>query len=135
MPSIEGKEAVNWIDEYVEGKGVKLAAVAQGLRRLMKSAVPGARESVNPWRIPTFESNGPMCFFTVGKNHVTFGFLRGTALADPAGLLEGTGKSLRHVKVRTMEDLRRPELKRLILGAVRMNKKEPMEGMKLKKKG
>jgi hypothetical protein len=55
-------------------------------------------------------------------------------LPDPAGLLEGTGKSLRHVKVRTMEDLRRPELKNLILAAVRMNKKEPMEGMKAKKK-
>jgi len=32
--------------------------------------------SVNQWKIPTFESNGPMCFFMMGKNHVTFGFLR-----------------------------------------------------------
>jgi hypothetical protein len=65
---------------------------------------------------------------------VTFGFLRGTALADPAGLLEGTGKSLRHVKVRTIEDLKKLELKRLILAAVRLNRKEPMERMKVKKR-
>ena len=100
----------------------------------MKKLVPGTTESVNPWKIPTFESNGPVCFFTVGKNHVTFGFLRGTSLPDPGKLLEGTGKNLRHVKLRTLEDLREPALKKLILAAARLNKKEPMEGMKPKKK-
>ena len=90
------------------------------------------KESVNPWKIPTFESNGPMCFFMIGKNHVTFGFLRGTSLPDPAKLLEGAGKNLRHVKLRTPEDLRKAALKKLIKAAARLNKKEPMEGMKQK---
>jgi hypothetical protein len=75
-----------------------------------------------------------MCFFTVGKNHLTFGFLRGTSLPDPAKLLEGTGKNLRHVKLRTPADLQRPELKKLIQAAARLNKNQPMEGMKPKKK-
>lgn len=123
-----------WIDTYVQVKGAKLGDVAQGLRRLMKMTVPGTTESVNPWKIPTFESNGPMCFFMVGKNHVTFGFLRGTSLPDPTKLLEGTGKSLRHVKLRSCEDLRNPALKKLMQSAARLNKKEPMEGMKPKKK-
>ena len=122
------------IDAYVNEKGEKLREVAQGLRRLMKETVAGTKESLNPWKIPTFESHGPMCLFMVGKNHVTFGFLRGTALPDPANLLEGTGKNLRHVKLRSMEDLRRPALKKLILVAARLNKKEPMEGMKPKKR-
>jgi hypothetical protein len=60
--------------------------------------------------------------------------LRGTSLPDPAKLLEGTGKNLRHVKLRTKEDLRKPALKRLIQAAARLNKKEPMEGMKPKRK-
>lgn len=123
-----------WIDEYVAQKGAELGDVAQGLRRLMKELVPSTTESVNPWKIPTFESNGPMCFFTIAKKHITFGFLRGTSLPDPANLLEGTGKNLRHVKLRTKEDLRAPGLKKLILAAARLNKKEPMEGMKPKKK-
>jgi hypothetical protein len=132
MPRIAGKEAMAWIDDYVEKKGAKLLPVAEGLRRLMKKTVVGVKESVNPWKIPTFESNGPMCFFMMGKNHVTFGFLRGAALADPQGLLEGTGKSLRHVKLRTVADLKKPELKKLIVEAVKLNHKEPMEGMKVK---
>jgi hypothetical protein len=122
-----------WIDAYVEQKDAALGEVAQELRRLMKKTVPAVTESVNPWKIPTFESSGPMCMFMIGKNHVTFGFLRGTSLPDPAKLLEGTGKNLRHVKLRTMEDLRKPALKKLIQAAVRLNKKEPMEGMKVKK--
>jgi hypothetical protein len=122
-----------WIDKYVERKEPTLGEVAQGLRRLMKKTVPGTKESVNPWKIPTFESNGPMCFFMVGKYHVTFGFLRGTSLPDPGKLLEGTGKNLRHVKLRAAEDLRKPALKKLIQAAAQLNKKKPMEGMKPKK--
>jgi hypothetical protein len=130
MAWIQGKEARQVIDDYVEKKGSKLIAVAEGLRRLVKKSVSGSRESLNPWRIPTFESNGPMCFFMVGKNHVTFGFLRGTSLPDPEELLEGTGKNLRHVKLWTVEDLKRPGVKKLIAAAAKLNKKEPMAGMR-----
>jgi hypothetical protein len=129
MPVIEGKKAVEWIDEYVEKKEPKIAVVAKGLRALMKKTVKGVTESVNPWKIPTFEVEGPMSFFMAGKKHVTFGFLRGALLKDPAGLLEGTGKSLRHVKLRSAADLKRPELKKLIGEAVKLNKKEPTMGM------
>jgi hypothetical protein len=134
MPWIQGREARQLIDDYVEKKGSKLIAVAEGLRRLVKKSVNGSTESVNPWGIPAFESNGPMCFFMVGKNHVTFGFLRGTSLPDPEKLLEGTGKNLRHVKLRTVEDLQRPGVKNLIVAAAMMNKREPMEGMRVAKK-
>jgi|SRR5208282_5351542 len=127
----DGRE---WIDDYLVGKKGGLGALGHELRRLMSKAVPGVKETVNPWRLPTFESNGPMCYFSVGKDHITFGFLRGTALPDPAKLLEGTGKSLRHVKVRGGEDLKKPALKKLIQAAARLNKSEPIEGMKPRKK-
>jgi hypothetical protein len=134
MPTIEGKKAVEWIDAYVERKEAKVAAVARGLRALMKKEVKGVKESVNSWKIPTFEVEGPMCFFMAGKRHVSFGFLRGTALDDPAKLLEGTGKSLRHVKLREVEDLKRPELRKLIGEALKLNKREPTEGMGQRRK-
>jgi hypothetical protein len=131
---IEGRKAREWIDAYVERKGPKLFEVAEGLRRLVKKSVTGVKESVNPWRLPTFESNGPMCYFSIASQHITFGFLRGTSLADQGKLLEGTGKNLRHVKLRQVEDLGNPELRKLIQAAAKLNKKEPMEGMKPKKK-
>ena len=130
MPTIEGKEGRAWIDEYVAKAGKK-KDVVKGLRSLVKRTLAGCEEYVNPWKIPSFDSNGTVCGFMTGKEHVTFIFLRGAALPDPGGLLEGTGKFVRHVKVRTMEDVKKPALKKLIVEAAKLNKREPMKGMKV----
>jgi hypothetical protein len=39
-------------------------------------------------------------YVSVFRAHANVGFFRGAELADPAGLLEGTGKRMRHVKVK-----------------------------------
>jgi hypothetical protein len=44
--------------------------------------------------------NAPFGYVNVFTAHVNVGFFRGAALADPAGLLQGTGKFMRHVKLR-----------------------------------
>jgi hypothetical protein len=130
MPTIEGKEGRAWIDEYVAKSG-NMKGVLKGLRALVKKTIAGCEEYVNPWKIPSFDSNGTVCGFMTGKEHVTFIFLRGAALPDPEGLLEGTGKSVRHVKVRTAADVKKPGLKKLIVEAAKLNKREPMKGMKV----
>jgi len=38
------------------------------------------------------------------KHHVNLGFYYGTSLSDPVGLLGGTGKHLRHVKIMTVAE-------------------------------
>ncbi len=52
------------------------------------------------------------------KNWVNLGFYQGAVLADPAGIMEGTGKKLRHVKVRSVEDAGRPEIRALVVAAL-----------------
>jgi len=130
MPTIEGKEGKIWIDAYVKKAG-KLAGVAKAIRALVMKSVADCEEYVNPWKIPSFDSNGTVCGFMTGKRHVTFIFLRGSALPDPQGLLEGTGKHVRHVKVRTTADVKKPALKKLIVEAAKLNKRKPMKGMKV----
>jgi len=128
MPTIEGKQAVIWINDYVKTAG-KLEGVAKAVRTLVKKAVKGVEEYVNPWKIPSFDSNGPLCCFMVGKQHVTFAFMRGAALPDPEKLLEGTGKGVRHLKLRSIADVRKPGVKKLVLQAASLNKKDPPSGM------
>jgi hypothetical protein len=118
------------IETILADKDPALRAVADRLRALVRELVPDVVETVNPWHMPTFESHGPMGYFQVGKRHVTFGLLRATSLPDPHGLLEGTGKDLRHVKLRRIEDLDRPALRELIVAAARLNREEPNEGMR-----
>ena len=128
MPTIEGKQAGIWIDDYVNNAG-KGEVVAKAVRALVKKAVKGVEEYVNPWKIPSFDSNGPLCCFMVGKEHVTFAFMRGAALPDPQKLLEGTGKGVRHVKLRSVADVKRPGVKKLIAEAAKLNKKDPPSGI------
>ena len=40
---------------------------------------------------------------------INLGFFRGAALPDPGKLLEGAGAAMRHVKIRSVEEARRPE--------------------------
>jgi len=48
------------------------------------------------------------------KAHVNVGFFRGAEIADPKGLLEGTGKVMRHVKLRPGDDFDATALTKLI---------------------
>jgi hypothetical protein len=114
---------------YVRDDHPELREVARALRSFVKKTVPGTKETVNAWGIPTFEAPHPFCFYMAGKNHVTFGFHFGTSLKDPGSLLEGMGKNIRHVKLRTVADLEQKSLRELVLAAARLKGKAPMKGM------
>ena len=51
--------------------------------------------------------------------HVNVGFFHGAMLDDPAGLLEGTGKRMRHVKLRWARQVNAVALRELIAAAYR----------------
>jgi hypothetical protein len=53
------------------------------------------------------------------SGHVNVGFFYGTMLDDPAGLLEGTGKRMRHVKLRWAQQVNAVALRELIAAAYR----------------
>jgi hypothetical protein len=53
------------------------------------------------------------------RAHVNVGFFHGAALDDPAGLLEGTGKRMRHVKLRWAQPVNAAALGVLIAAAYR----------------
>jgi hypothetical protein len=53
------------------------------------------------------------------RAHVNVGFFFGAALDDPAGLLQGTGKRMRHVKLRPGKDVNAAALRELIASAYR----------------
>ena len=51
------------------------------------------------------------------RAHVNLGFFDGVDLPDPEGLLQGTGKRLRHVKLATAQDVRAPAIRSLVIAA------------------
>src|SRR5438094_7384657 len=47
----------------------------------------------------------------VYSNHVNLGFNDGASLEDPKGILQGSGKQIRHITIKAPQDLDRPELR------------------------
>ncbi|HEY6074051.1 MAG TPA: DUF1801 domain-containing protein, partial [Anaerolineales bacterium] len=90
---------------------------------LVYSILPEALEKIQPgwgvadYHVGEFKDRG---YISIGpqKKYVNLYFMNGVDLPDPAGLLEGSGKRLRHVKIKKTEDLANPALKALILAAV-----------------
>jgi len=134
MPARVGKRAKEKKSPYLKEDNPELPKVIHALRSFVKGIVPGVKETVNAWGIPTFEAPNPFCFYMVGKQHVTFGFHFGTSLKDPESLLEGTGKNIRHVKLPKVEDLDQKGLPELVIAAARLKGKTPMKGMSGKRK-
>jgi hypothetical protein len=119
---------------YMKDENPELRKVVRALRTFVKRIVPSVKETVNAWGVSTFEAKDPFCCYMVEKYHVTFGFHYGTSLEDPEKLLEGTGKNIRHVKLRSVADLERKGLKELVAAAARLEGKAPMRGMSGKRR-
>ena len=89
-------------DAWFASLSENIAPLAVELRSLILEAVPSARESIK-WGAPVYEKNNvPIWRLRAAKGYVSLQFGSvGTTLDDPNELLEGTGKRVRHVKVRT----------------------------------
>jgi hypothetical protein len=63
--------------------------------------------------------DAPFGYVGAFSAHVNVGFFLGSALDDPAGLLVGTGKRMRHVKIRWGETIDEVALRGLVVAAHR----------------
>ena len=88
------------------------------LRRLVMSLGEGVVEEFK-WSRPCYSNEkGIFCYFHSTKKHATLGFEKGTSLADPALLLEGEGKNMRHVKLKQGANVSSKELLALLRQAI-----------------
>ncbi len=71
--------------------------------------------------VPWYRGRNYVCAIASHSRHTNLEFYRGTSLRDPGRLLEGTGKNMRHVKVRSVNDVARPALRALIREAIELD--------------
>ena len=96
--------------------------VARGLRELILRTGPELLEKVM-YGVPWYRGKDYVCAIAAHSDHTNLEFYRGTSLRDPTGLLEGTGKNLRHVKVYQVADVNEPRLRALIREAIAFDSK------------
>jgi hypothetical protein len=96
-------------------------SIARALFAVAKSSLPGADIAVHlGWRNVTFCYGGMRkCVCAIGpyNQYVNLYLIPGVRLKDPEHLLEGKGKKMRHVKVRSVAGARHPAIRRMIRDA------------------
>ena len=107
------------IDTWLDAQPIELGATARTWFALMRESGPDVRELMHDGFPTACVGDAPFAYVGVFKAHVNVGFFRGAKLADPVGLLEGTGKYMRHVKVKPGLALDAASLEALITAAYR----------------
>jgi hypothetical protein len=105
------------VDEWLTGSPVELRSVAQRWFVQMRQCGDDVRELVHDGCPVACVEDAPFGYVNSFKSHVNVGFFHGSELEDPADLLEGSGKSMRHVKLHPGRDVDEAALDELIKAA------------------
>lgn len=105
------------VDAWLHQQPDALSALAQHWFAVMRRCGRDVRELLHDGHPTACVGEAAFGYVNAFRAHVNVGFFRGAELDDPAGLLEGTGKLMRHVKLVPGRDVDGAALERLIAGA------------------
>ena len=83
----------------------------------MRECAPQATERIS-YGLPMWMGNSTLAWISPSKRDITFGFTYGREFEDRYGLLTGTGKHARHVKIRKLADTNQEALRSYIRQAL-----------------
>jgi len=99
-----------WMEEHAD----ELGAIARRWFEVMRGCGDDVREVLHDGHPTACIGDAAFGYVNAFTAHVNAGFFRGAELADPKGLLEGTGKFMRHVKLSPEREVDATALKKLI---------------------
>jgi len=98
----------------MHGQAGELGAIARHWFGVMRRCGGDVRELLHDGHPTACVGDAAFAYVNAFKAHVNVGFFRGAEIADPKGLLEGTGKFMRHMKLRPGHDVDAAALTMLI---------------------
>ena len=104
-PAIEA-----WMHEHSGALGV----IARHWFEVMRACGDDVRELLHDGHPTACVAEAAFGYVNAFTAHVNVGFFRGAEIADPERLLEGTGKFMRHVKLRPEGEVNATALMKLI---------------------
>lgn len=105
------------IERWMRARADALGALAQRWFEVMRGRGPDVRELLHDGHPTACVGDAAFGYVNAFTAHINVGFFRGAELADPKGLLEGTGKFMRHVKLGPGRDIDAAALRKLIEAA------------------
>lgn len=110
------------VDQFIENLPEDVQNITVALRKIIFDSSREIMEEYK-WSMPNYSYNGLVCYLQTSKKHVNLGFHKGKELQnnDNKKLLQGTGKTMRHIRMKKMEDIQPEAFTSLIKEAVRLN--------------
>src|SRR4029079_5961784 len=105
------------IERWMHDHAGALGAIAQHWFEVMRDCGDDVRELLHDGHPTACVGYAAFAYVNAFKAHVNVGFFRGAEIADPQRLLEGTGKFMRYVKLRTGSECDAAALTKLIQSA------------------
>ena len=93
------------IDAWLRERNPELGAIARKWFARIRQCGDDVRELMHDGCPTACVGDAALAYVNVFRAHVNVGFFLGAELPDPASLLEGTGKRMRHVKLRPGSDM------------------------------
>ncbi len=88
------------VEEWLSGEPDALYAVARDLFSILRACGDDVLELLHDGCPTACVEDAAFAYVNVFTSHVSIGFYAGALLDDPEGLLQGSGKRMRHVKIR-----------------------------------
>jgi len=105
------------VDVWMREHPGALGTIAQRWFEVMRCSGDDVRELLHDGHPTACVGDAAFAYVNAFRAHVNVGFFRGAEIADPARLLEGTGRFMRHVKLRSGNDVDAAALMTLIATA------------------
>lgn len=102
------------IEVWMTEQAVELGAIARQWFEVLRACGDDVRELMHDGCPVACVADAPFGYVNAFTAHVNVGFFHGADLPDPSRLLEGTGKRMRHVKLRPAAAIKSAALSRLI---------------------
>ncbi len=102
------------IDAWLERQSSELRPIAERWFEAMRRCGEDVRELLHDGHPTACVGDAAFAYVNAFSAHVNVGFFLGAELSDPAGLLEGTGKFMRHVKLRPGSEIDDAALRALV---------------------
>ena len=109
------------VSEYINSLQEDKKEIVKALRSIILSVDPNLNESLK-WKQPVYSKKGDICYIFPTGGHANLGFYRALELKDPKKLLEGTGKNMRHIKIKSMKDIDKEYFWELVSDAISKDK-------------
>jgi len=98
---------------FIEAAPSMQQPILSALRKLILAQSPDVEEQFK-WSRPVYALEKDFCYLKSTKKSVTLGFFEFDKIKTNNHLIEGTGKSMRHIKINSLDDIENSKVESMI---------------------